>query len=322
MTVVVLLLFGEVTPKAIALANSEWISARVAKPIYFLKVILTPFIVVINWQVSRILNILGRKKRKALQHEEYATFLELASTSGGFSDSEVNFIRQIFMLRKRKISTVMTPRINIDSLSEKMSASEVYHKIYNEKELFFPVIDKDIDDAEYLFSVKDFFRIPIEKREQWRELALHPALFIPEGASLTQALTIIKQSAISCALVVDEYGGVVGIVEDEDIYAELIGEIEDEHSTPEWEIRQESETDWTLNSMVSLSLLEKTLPEFKLEENDFNANNLNGIFCEKFKRIPLVKDTLSLGGYRFTVKSANDQRALLLLATRLKEVGE
>lgn len=307
-TIILLLIFGEITPKSIALYYAEPLSNRVAGIIWVFKFVLSPVLYVIDRIFSLVLDLFGRRESEPLSHEEYATYLETAYAGGAFSDQETRLMSSAFALREKIAAEVMTARIDIRTVRKTDPAEKVIKIIRKNRCHYLPVIESDIDDAEHLLASKDFFILSDTDRQNWKDspTCLVPAVFIPENASLTKTLATLRRNSASTALVTDEYGGVSGMVTIEDIYEEMVGEIEDEHEIPDWEVRQTGKNTWELDGMMPLFLLED-IADWKVPE-DIEANTLNGMFCEKLDRLPVMGDEIEIDGLKLSAMAVQKKR--------------
>ena len=283
-SIVMLLLIGEITPKTFALIYPEEISERCAGIIYMSRKILMPFILVIEKVFSVILDFLGRKEAQPLDQEEYASYLDMANSVGAFSGEETELISNIFELKNMNVNAVMRARVDIFSIKSVMNAEEVAETMQKARELFYPVIDRDIDDAELFISARDFYLIPQKKRSDWKKLSTFDAVFIPENTTLTKALAQMKKNEVPVALVTDEYGGITGMLKLKDIYEELMGDVNSEFEDSDWKVRKIAPLTWIIDGNIPLQEIEELL-DVKIEESQ--VNTLNGLFCEVSDNIPL-----------------------------------
>jgi len=288
-SIVLLLLIGEVTPKTFALMYSEGISQKISGFIYFMRRLLAPLIFIIEKSLSIILDILGRKESLPLDHEEYSSFLDMAYSVGAFSGEETRLLTNILSLRELNVNAVMRARIDISCIKKGMSPKRISNRMQKAHEQFYPVVEKDVDDADYFVSARDFYLLPEEKRHEWEELSTFPTVFIPENTSLTKGLALMKKNGVPVALVTDEYGGITGMLKLKDIYEELIGDVNAEFEIPDWQIRKTSDKSWILNGNIPLQDIEE-LTNIDLDE--ISANTLNGLFCEICDKIPAPGDSL------------------------------
>jgi len=302
-SVVILLIFGEIIPKTIALINAEKISGGVAIPILILRRVLSPVVMLAEKISSFILDLLGKRKIVPLNPEEYSSYLDLADTSGAFSQAETQLISTALELREKLVAEVMTGRIETSIISRTLHPDEVVKIIRREKHEFFPIIKQDIDDAEHFLSVREFFLLPETERRQWAQKnCVFTAVSIPENTSLTLALTTMRHKKIPAALAVDEYGRVTGMITSKDIYAVLVGNLDGATpGTADFDIRQLHENVWVVDGMTPLYSFEDMF-NLKLPD-EFESNTLNGLFCEVIGRIPVVGDEILIANIKMQAES-------------------
>jgi len=194
--VIVLLLFGEVAPKTIALMYSHRIADSVALPILFLRKLLFPLVWMMNKIFSSILDRIGRQKPRALNSEEYSSYIEMSVAAGAFSQPERELLESVFELRRIIAEEIMTARVNLAPIRANTSPDAIAERIKKKKQEFYPIISKDIDDAELLLSAKDFFIISPEERCEWQKYSTFPAIFIPANVNLTQVLKTLNKKKV------------------------------------------------------------------------------------------------------------------------------
>lgn len=292
--IVVLLVFGEVSPKTIALANAEAVSIRVAPAVLLIGKLLSPLISLSNLICGLILTAVGRVKPNPLEPDEYASYIDIASGIGAFSPAETKLLKDAFRIRELPVAKIMTGRIDVPTVSKNMSAEAVEAVIVGRRWQYIPVVDKDIDDAEKILSAKKFAAMPPGTEAGWISgECLIPAVFIPENASAVQALEEMRRAGSTVALVADEYGGVAGFIERDDIYDELIDGLDDEHERPEDEIRQVGTNVWRLKGGVDIGELNDAVG-CRLTDGPA-AGPVNGFFIEKLDRLPKKGDKVRFG---------------------------
>lgn len=316
--VVLLLALGEVTPKTIALMHAESLSHLVAGPVWLLQKLTMPFIRLVDRFCRVVLDLLGRRKSEPLSAEEYSTYLEMASMGGVFNETEKKLMLSALMLGSKSAGEVMTPRIDVATVSRTASAETVAKLIREEKRHFFPVVTMDIDDADFLLSAKDFFMLTPEERRNWAtSAAVKPSLFIPEQVMLPRVLENLSRQGLSAALITDEYGRVTGMLTSEDIFSEMVGDIEDEHDEPDYSFRRTGLEAWEFDGMIPIYFFEE-ITGWKLPE-DLPVNTVNGLFSEQLGRLPVTDDRIEVGGITFLVKQIDRRRVESFLAEKLPE---
>ena len=311
----VLLLFGEVAPKTVALLYSHTIADSVAVPIMYLRKFLFPLIWVMEKFFALILNWIGRKKPEALNSEEYSTYIEMSVAAGAFSQPERKLLESVFELRQLIAEEVMTARVDLAPIRANTSPEAIAERIKEKKQEFYPIITKDIDDSELLLSAKDFFLIAPDKRDEWQKYSTFPAILIPANISLTQVLKTLKKENVSAALVVDEYGRTVGMISIKDVYTQLIGEVETIYDQAEYSLDQAEKNTWIIKGMIPLFELEDAF-NIKIPE-EYESKGLNGLFGEILGRLPVAGDYIELDKVKITVQKISHCRATKFKVERL-----
>lgn len=318
--VVVLLLFGEVAPKTVALLYSHRIADAVAIPVLYLRKFLFPLIWVTEKFLAIIFNWIGRKKPEALSSEEYSTYIEMSVAAGAFSQPERKLLESVFELRRLIAEEVMTPRVDLAPIRANTSPDAIAERIKEKKQEFYPIITKDIDDSEILLSAKDFFLIAPDKRDEWQKYSTFPAPLIPANVRLTQVLKTLKKKKVSAALVVDEYGRSIGMITIRDVYTQLIGEVETIYDQAEYSLEEAADNAWIIKGMIPLFELEEA---FNIEiPEEYESNGLNGLLGEILGRLPLVGDHIEIDGIKITVLKISHRRATELKVERLAPPAE
>ncbi|QSH41637.1 hemolysin family protein [Lentisphaerota bacterium ZTH] len=314
-SVVVLLIFGEIAPKTVALIYAEPISDKVALPILFLRKLLFPIIWVTDTFFNLILDFIGRRKHAALTPDEYSSYLEMSASAGAFTKKELALLESAFQLREITAEEIMTGRIDLVTVNTEMSPAEIKALIRKEKREFYPVITNDIDDSERLLSAKDFFLHSAVERNSWDENCSFPAEFIPANSNLTMVLNTMRTKNISAALVVDEYGRTTGLISIKEIYAQLTGDVETVYEQPDFSIKKTAENEWLIEGMMPLFTLEETL---KLEiPEEFESSTVNGLFCELTGKIPVAGDEAKVDGIAMRAEAVSKRRVIKLLIRKL-----
>ena len=305
-SIIILLLLGEITPKTLALLHCEKFADRAALPLLWFRKLMMPLLLGADMFFAAILDLLGRRTHKPLDTEEYASFLDLSTADGAFSPNEAKLLTNAFALAQRTVSEIMRPRIELLSLSKHLSPELAAKVLFEGNRQYVPLIDQDFEDCEFIVSVRDFFNLPAEKRLLNSKKIGFNALFIPENASLIQALRQLGSHNVPAALVVDEFGRTSGMINIKDIYSELVGDIEFEHENPEIEVRQLSADSWRISGTLQL----KVFSEITGAETPANLeiDTVNGMFCELLGRIPLLGDEIELDGFLLRADSITHHR--------------
>ncbi|MDD5598096.1 MAG: hemolysin family protein [Victivallaceae bacterium] len=298
--VLVLLLFGEVAPKTVALLYSHRIADAIAVPALYLRRFLFPLIWTMDKFFMVILDRMGRSKPQALNSEEYSSYIEMSVAAGAFTLPEQKLLESVFELRRLIAEELMTARVNLAPIRGNTPPPAIAERIKEKKQEFYPVITRDIDDAELLLSARDFFLMPPEERHDWKKHSTFPAVLVPANISLTRVLETLKKEKAPAALVVDEYGRSVGMISIKDIYNQLIGEVETIYDKAEYSLEQTGSRIWKITGMIPLFELEEAFA-VRIPEQ-YESNGLNGLFGEVLGRLPNVGDHIEIDDVRLTVK--------------------
>ena len=301
------LLFTEIIPKTLGVTYSRELAGPVAWGIQFLSVSLRP-LVALSEIVSRSLR--PDKKRLTTSAEEIRLLAGLARSEGAFAAKTANMIVGATRLTQLCAHDAMVPRQNVQFISGERAWAENLETIRESGHSRLPFSPTDdLDHVTGVVLVKElFFHVHAHPGDDidWSELVRQP-LTIPESRSLDSLLRAFQESRRHLAIVVDEYGGVEGIVTLEDILEEIVGEIEDEsdhHSEELW-----PQADGSVVVVASIEM-RKVGEHLGFEwEPDSDITSPGGLITEQLGRIPVRGDVVDWEGYRLEVLSATEKRA-------------
>jgi len=317
--IVLLLIIGEITPKTLALIYSSQFSEKVSGIVWCMRIILAPLIFLIEKSFSIVLDFLGRCNSEPLSPEEYSSFIEIANSAGAFTLEETHLLDGVFSLRKKKVSAIMTPRVDIETVSVEDSASEVDLIIQKTRDIYLPVVTTDLDDAVDLLSARDFYLTPKKQRSAWRKNAVFKAHFIPESTILTKALFEMKRQKIPIALTVDEFGGVTGEIRTKDIYNEIFGRINSEFEVPDWQVRKTGKRKWIFSGQMTLSDIENIT---SIKFPDSTLNTLNALFYDNQEKVPEEGNCININGVKIRALKVQNNRIVEAELSCLNEKKE
>ena len=321
--IVVLLLFGEITPMTLAYIYCEPWSKVAAYPVCFMRIILFPIIFAAEKLSNLILDFLGRRDSEPLTYDEYESYIDKCAQHGAFSEEETAFLKETLAFSERSVMEVMQDRVSIGFIPETASAEDVEKAIFRTKKVYLPVGKKKLDDADRLLSTKAFFRLPPAERSGWiHENCVSEALFIPEQTSVISVMRDLRKKNAPAALICDEYGGISGLISLSGIYAALTGGlVEGVKSHPIEPIAQDDEHHiWCYDGLTAFdSVLQDTgwIPDRELE-----SSTLNGVFCELYGSLPCKDAVAEASGLRIRVLDVSGNRASKLEVELLPSAGE
>ena len=297
-----ILIFGEIFPKSIATRNNILIARLVIFPIYWLSIIFFPIIVFLNFIPRLTGKIKGKPK---ITEEELMTFVEVVEEEGEIGKEEKEFIHNIFEFDDTNASEIMTPRgdMFVIEADKKLKIEDIVKPGFTR----IPVIEEDIDHVIGILNIKDLFmRQPacdetIDVRKRMRR-----PYFIPEYVKLDSLLHQFKKRKDHLAIVVDEHGGVSGLITLEDALEEIVGEISDETDKYEPHITRIKKDEWIVLGKSDIDEVnEKILMNIPdLKEYD----TFSGYVLDQIERIPLEKEEIQMGDFTVTVKEMDGNR--------------
>lgn len=280
MTLLVLI-FGEVTPKNLASRRALSMSLQVAGIIHVLMVVLTPIIFIMNHIVSGILYIVGANKpeKNSMTEEEFRTIVDVGNESGAIENDEKDYINNLIDFSDTEVRELMIPRIDVTMINVNWSYAQIRSVFMQDKYTRFPVYEQDTDHVIGILNMKDLLTRDEKEGFSIRKHIREP-FFTYEFKNADDLFDEMRKKRIHMAIVLDEYGSVSGIVTLEDLLEELVGDIRDEFDeTEEDDIVENGPGEYTVLGSMNLDDLcdELDLP-FKSDDYDTIGGYLLGLF--------------------------------------------
>ena len=291
---IVVLIFGEVTPKSLAKEMPETIATAVAPVLSLLMLVLTP----LTWlfsQWKRLLNhFVHSSESDTITEGELMTMVSEAENDGELTDRESELIRSAIEFDDVEVEEILTPRVDVVAVADDISLEELAQTFAESGYSRLPVYHGTIDNIIGVVHEKDFYIARLKKATKIEDLVA-PTLYTTGSTQISQLLRTLREQHHHMAVVVDEYGGTEGIITLEDILEELVGEIWDEHDEVTEDFRKQSDGSWLVSGSASVDDLFETLD--LPEDEDIDSNTVNGLVQEKTCHLPKVGDRFTLGGY-------------------------
>ncbi len=306
---VLILIFGEITPKTVATINSDKLALSYAYPIHFIMVILTPVSIVIN-ALSRVILFILRvdpnAKLNTMTETELRTIVDVSHEDGVIEEEEKEMIYNVFDLGDAKAKDVMVPRVNVTFADVESSYEELLDIFREDKFTRLPVFEETTDNVIGTINMKDLLLYENTKDFHIRDI-LREAYFTHEHKSISELLVEMRQAALNIAIVLDEYGETAGLITLEDILEEIVGEIHDEYDENEEEFfKQINEYEFIVEGSMNLDDINDRV-ELNLESEDYDS--LGGYIIEQLDRLPDEKDEIVIeNGVRMVVDSLDKNR--------------
>ncbi|KLO21421.1 MULTISPECIES: hemolysin family protein [unclassified Marinitoga] len=311
-----ILIFGEITPKVYARENTEKFFNVVFPVISFLNYILKPII----WLLVNISNFFiklfgGEKISEApfITEDEIMNYLDIGHEEGVIEKDEKFIMKRGLELKEISVKEIMTPRVDIIAISEDENLKELIKIINEEGYSRIPIYKESIDNIIGVCYAKDVFKI-LEKEglnEEFLDIniknIMHRVEFIPLTMKIRDVMKIFLEKHTHMAIVVDEYGGTAGLVTLEDILEELTGEILDEYDIVSEEINivKLAKNTYLVNGTTPINDIEREL-DLELPETDFET--IGGLLLEEFERFPKAGEKITLEGVIFEIVSVSKNK--------------
>ena len=289
---VLLLLFGEITPKRLALKYTEEIAPLYARMLWFWRTIFTPFNVVLRMS-SRAFSPMLARERRALSDGELVSVMESAAEHGAVSAADAEMVEGVLRLSELCANDEMTPRVDIIGYDIDLDEAQRAASIAGVKHRYLPVFRRTPDNIEGVIDI-DTGKI-------------EDALFVPETVALDDLLATFAKSGKPLAIVMDEYGGTAGIISVDDILELIVGPGVFRNPDAEPEIVQKGSSVWEIDAKASLDEINRTL-DIELEAED--ADRLSGWVQFHAERIPHVGQQIVADGCRATVLKRRHRRVV------------
>lgn len=302
----IILVVGEIFPKSFATRNNIVVSRIVIFPLFWMSKFFYPLILVLNFIPKLLRSVDGAP---AVTEDELMTMVEVVEEEGEIKEEEKEFISKIFEFDDTSASEIMTPRADMyvldinDPLDIKTILQSGFTRI--------PVMDGHIDNIIGVLNVKDLFASYHDTCENpmgaldIREV-IRDAYFIPVSKKLDSLLHVFKRIKLHIGIVVDEHGGVCGIVTMEDVLEEIVGEISDETDRIDPHIVTLKGQKWIILGKTEIDEINKALELAIPESSDYDT--FSGFILDKLGRIPKVGESIKIGKYTATVKDREGNR--------------
>ena len=309
-----ILVFGEITPKTIATIRTEKMALAYARPLIVLMTILTPIVFLINAISNGLLKLLGVSRDDAgkLTQGDIQTIVDVGHEEGIIQSDEKDIITNVFELKDSAVKEVMVPRVHVSILDADISFEELLKVFREDKYTRYPVYEDTPDRIIGTINMKDLLLYHDGDTSSFSvRNILREAHFVFEHKKIRELLAEMMEASVSIAIVVDEYGDWTGIITLEDVLEEIVGEIHDEYDEPSDDlIYQVAPNEYIAEGAISLDDFSDRL-DTEIESEDYDS--LGGYILEQLDRIPDVGDAVTTeNGIRLVVDSVDNNRIELV----------
>jgi putative hemolysin len=298
--------FGEIVPKALGQQHAEWMARKLVFPLWLASKAFAPLVWLLTRFTAWLTRALRVPERKIVTREELELLLKgpAAATKGGeITEGERKMISRIFEFTDTTVHDVMVPLSDVVALSEDTDLDVAAREVEDKQYTRFPVYKERIDRI--VGTVHAFDILKAGRKNVKVGVIARAPIFVPKSQAAVDLLVELQRARQGMAIVVDEYGGAVGIATIEDILEEIVGEIEDEHDVAPPAIRKEAEGVWRVNARTSVGEVNRLLRVELPEGEDYES--LAGLVLERLKHIPREGESVRFGTVLVKVTRASER---------------
>jgi putative hemolysin len=301
-----LLILAEISPKTYSAQHPEKVSFLVLRPILAVMWLLTPVVWLVTG-VSRLLTHFIRKEeeRPIISEDEIRTIISVGEQTGVVAKEQRRMLHGILELTQTRVREVMIPRTEVVGIEVLSAFEEALRQVRSSHHSRFPVFSGSLDEIVGVIHSKDILDYVGRPEEFSLQAIARPPYFVPESKRIGTLLQSFRKKRVHLAMVVDEYGGVEGIVTLEDIVEEIVGEIQDEYDVEEVLVREIAPGRYLVDGSTSLRTINR---RFGLKLSEEHANTLAGFLLRTMGTIPAEGDSCQSDGTTFIVRKVVDRR--------------
>ena len=297
---IVILIFGEISPKSIAKESPERFAMFSAPIISALMIVFKP----LNWvfrQWKKLLNKMFKSEEDTgITEEELISIIEEAEEDGNLEKSETDLIKSAIEFNELEVGDIFTPRIDITAVKSEASYEEIREVFKSSGYSRLPVYNDDLDNITGILYYKDFFIKDFDSISS----IIKPVIFVTKNKNVNELMNELQEKKLHLAVVTDEYGSTAGIVTLEDILEEIVGDIWDEHDDVEIDVKEIGEGEYIVAGKANIS---KVFDEIGVDVEP-EALTVNGWAMDVLSRIPAVGDEFEADGLAAKVLNMNGRR--------------
>lgn len=313
---IIILIFGEITPKIIAKNHSKSISKLVIVPIYILSFVTKPIIKIlmgISVFIGRIFGVEIKDENIMITEEDIISFVNVGEAEGIIEEEEKEMIHSIVGFGETTAKEVMTPRTAMFAVEGNKTIDDIWTEMLEMGFSRIPVYEHTIDNIIGILYVKDILNYLKDGKVnvQVKEIVREP-YFVPETKSIIEILSEFKAKKVHIAMVLDEYGGIVGVLTIEDLIEEIVGDIRDEFDTEEDEtIHEVSPNKYEIDAMLDIETINKVLGLCLPISEDYET--LGGLMLTELGKVASIGDEVVIDGIKLIVLETNKMRVSKVL---------
>ena len=312
-----IIIFGEIIPKTLAIRYSKTFASITYYPLRFFIIILSPLSLVLNFINKLILKLIPIEEKPFDTEEELEILAELGEEKGGLEEEESDMIKSIIKFDDKTVREIMTPRVDIHGLSTTSTLDDTMDLIAKKQFSKIPIYKDSIDEIVCILYAKDVAPYLLGSRSGIDITTIsRDAYFVPEQKPIDDLLSDFKEKKTSLAIVVDEWGGTSGLVTLEDIVEEVMGEIRDPFDIEKTPIEIESDSSFIADGKISIYDLEEEIEEINFpEQRDYDT--LGGLILDKLEDIPAEGQKIIYDNWEMEVLTLDGNRITKVRITQI-----
>jgi CBS domain containing-hemolysin-like protein len=314
-----MVILGHLVPKSIAGAHADRLAPLYAFVLVPIGWLMRPLVLLVGAVAGAATRLAGTDKKKAfITRDELALMIETepASDKSGITADEREMIANVFELSEYSVDDVMVPLSEVTALPEETTLGEAALEVADKQHSRMPVYRGRVDDIVGIVHAFDILAAGPDQRARGVADVAHAASYVPGSMKAVDLLVQLQVGGNPMAIVVDEYGGAVGIVTVEDLLETIVGDIEDEYDDEPSPIRQEKPGVWHVEAKTPVDKLNQALDLGIPESDDYET--VAGFLIERFRRIPVPGSQVQVGGASIEVISATDRAVESVRITKRK----
>ena len=308
---ILILIFGEISPKSIAKDIPESFAIVSAPLLNVFCIILKPVNHIFCFWKNLISKVLKIQKHSGITEDEILTIAEEAENEGGINPQQLEIIKSAIELNEQEVIEAFTPRVDMIAVKDSCSKEELLNLFIESGFSRIPVYHDNIDNVIGIINEKDLINIVVNNNNEEISSIIKPLNVIQPHMKLAHLLKVLQNNKSHMALIADEYGGTMGIITLEDILEELVGEIWDEHDKVVNDIEKIGEDEYIVRGNANI---EKVLEEVDLED-EFEVNSVNGWVIQQFGKIPKVGESFEYKNLKIVIQKATKRCVLEIRIT-------
>jgi putative hemolysin len=318
------LIFGELVPKRLALNNPEGVAAAIARPMTGLALLASPFVRLLNVSTRAVLKLLNSQPstESPVSEAEIRVLLEQGTSAGVFKEAEQDLVESVFRFADQRVSSLMTPRLDIVWLDINASEEEIFRTIAESHFSRFPVCRGTVDEVIGMIKAKEYLAGKLLKPTATLHSFITQPLYVPDTVSAIAALELFKRSHTHMALIIDEYGSLEGVVTTNDVLEGIVGDVVSASAQSESYATRREDGSWLVDAGLTWSEFKEmfAIGESRTDDtHDFQT--LAGFILTFLGRIPAAGEHFDWHGLRLEIVDMDGRRIDKVLVIQNSETS-